>query len=132
MKVFVLLLALIGCTIAAAAGQDVIRPKISFREAETLLQKHQAEPTTIQIAYPSPTTNRRIEHFILADGRTIELSLTRKKEGAEWTIKAIFEIVWPRYEQSREKEWRPITELILKEPIQPPQTTTGSSAPDRV
>ena len=118
MKTFILLFILLVSTALGASRPDVIRPKTSFQEAAALLKKHHAKPTTIQVEYPDDKENRRIEHFILADDRTIELSMTRKKEGADWTIKAIFEVVWPHPEESREKKWRKLKELILEEPIQ--------------
>jgi hypothetical protein len=102
---------------------DVIRPAMSFEDATALLEKHQARPTMIQIDYPDEAQNRRIEHFILRDGRTVEFSMTRKKPGADWTIRAIAEVTWIQPGESREKEWRGIKELILTELGQPAITS---------
>lgn len=122
MRILAPLLFLVAGLAHGAEAEDVILPKMAYGEAVALLEKHHAKSTIIQIAYPAANTNRRIEHFILRDGRTIELSLIRKKKSAGWTIRAIYEVVWLHPGQNRAKEWRELKMLILKWQSPPPET----------
>ncbi|MDX2110619.1 MAG: hypothetical protein SFY80_10300 [Verrucomicrobiota bacterium] len=117
MKTMVLFLSVIFVNIAFGGDNtDLITPKMKFAVAADLLKKYKAEFTMIQVAYPDEKKNRRYEHFILNDGRTIELSLMQKDQVSDWTIDAIFEVVWVSPGENREKKWIPLNELKLGEP----------------
>jgi len=113
-------LAVVSLTTAVLGKRldDVISLRMPFTEAQEVLVRHHAEPTILQIEYPPLDSNRRIEVFILKDGRTIDFTLARPNATAPWIISGISEVTWVKPERDREKKWIPLKRLVL-----PPEET---------